>query len=84
MTSSLSNLADDLAKRIHKDKCIHCKSRLEYVNVKDDLLLFNSSGCDKNHDKEINKDLAKRSESTYRFSDKDINKSVSCCKMLPL
>ena len=55
MTSSLSNLVDNLAEGIHKIKCKHahdnrkcemcgikykdCECCLEYTNIKDDLIL---------------------------------------------
>ena len=56
MTSSLSNLVDNLAEGIHKIKCKHrhdnrkcemcgikykdCECCLEYTNIKDDLILY--------------------------------------------
>ena len=51
-----------------------CKSCFGHINVKDGLLLFNSSDCNKNYEKEFDEDLAKRFDSTYRFCDKDINR----------
>ena len=47
MASSLSSLADNLAEGLHNSKCNDCKSYLEYMNVKDGLLLFNCSDCNK-------------------------------------
>ena len=40
MSSSLSNLVDNLAEEVHCDKCIDCKPCLDYVSVKDDQLIL--------------------------------------------
>ena len=36
MSSSLSNLADNLSEALPIDECIDCKSCLDYMSVKDD------------------------------------------------
>ena len=41
-------LVDNLAEGLHKGKCRDCKSCLEYVNVKDSLLIFDCLNCNKN------------------------------------
>ena len=74
LLKDLLYLAGKLAERIHKGKCIYCKSYLEYVNVPDGLLLFNSLDCNKDYEIEFNKNLARKFENTYRFCDKEINK----------
>ena len=33
MSSSLSNLVDNLSEGLHNDKCIDCKSCLDYMSV---------------------------------------------------
>ena len=38
MESSLPSLGDNLSEGLHKDKCIDCKSCLEYMMLKDDQL----------------------------------------------
>ena len=40
MTSSLSNLGDNLAEELHKGECKDCQPCLEYVNVANSLLVF--------------------------------------------
>ena len=35
MSSSLSNLADNLSEGLHSDKCTDCKSYLDYMATKD-------------------------------------------------
>ena len=40
MSSSLSSLVDNLSERIHGDKCIDCKSCLDYMITKDDQLIL--------------------------------------------
>ena len=39
MSRSLSNLVDNLSEGLHCDKCIECKSCLDYMLVKDDKLI---------------------------------------------
>ena len=34
MSSSLSNLVDNLSEGLHSDKCIDCKSCVDYMSVK--------------------------------------------------
>ena len=41
--------------------------------VKDGLLLFNCSDCNKNYKKQFNEDLAKRFVNTNKFCDGDVN-----------
>ena len=53
MSSSLSSLADNLSEGFHSDKCIDCKSYLDYMSVKDDQwnctqLIFRCFECKKN------------------------------------
>ena len=72
MASSLSCLADNLTKGLYKVKCTDIKSNLKYIATKNNIAIFKCVDSNKNHEKGFNKDLAKRFESTYRFSDIDI------------
>ena len=74
MPNSLLNLVDNLAEGLQKGKCIDYKSFLQYVNVKNGLFLFKCIDCNKNYEKEFDKDLAKGLENTYRFCERDIDK----------
>ena len=76
MSSSLSNLVDNLSERLHNDKCIDCKSCLDYMSVKDDQLIFRCFECKKNYEKDFNKELIKTCKNIYEFCDKDINKLI--------
>ena len=40
MSSSLSNLVDNLSEGLHNDRCIDCKSCLDYMSIKDNQLTF--------------------------------------------
>ena len=40
MSTSLSNLINNLSDRVHNDKCTDCKSYLEYMTTKDEQLIF--------------------------------------------
>ena len=45
MTSSLSNLVDNLAEKIYKIKCKVCDCFLEYESVKDNLAKYKCLSC---------------------------------------
>ena len=57
MSSSLSNLADNLSEELHCDKCIDCKYYLDYMITKDDQLIFRCFECKRNYKKDFNKEL---------------------------
>ena len=40
MSTSLSNLTDNLSKELPSDNCIDCKSCLDYITLKDKKLIF--------------------------------------------
>ena len=56
MSTSLSSLVDNVSERVYSEKCTDCKSCLDYMSVKDDQLVFKYSKCNKNHNKDFNKD----------------------------
>ena len=92
MTSSLSNLNENIAEGIHKIKCKYrhdnkeykecgikykdCECYLEYVNVKDDLIVYKGFYCNRNYQKHFEEDLKKQFANTYEFSNIDINKFI--------
>ena len=55
MASSLSNLVDDLAERIHKTKCQDCDCFLEYESVKDNLIKYKCLFCIKDYSNKLDK-----------------------------
>ena len=40
LASSLSNLPKNLAERLHNNKCKDCKSYLEFIEIREKLLIF--------------------------------------------
>ena len=77
MSTLLSSFVDNLPGTVHSNKCIHCKSCLDYMSVKNYQLILKCSRCNKNHNKDFNKGLINRFASTYEFCDGDINKFIS-------
>ena len=55
--SSSSNLVYNLSEGRHSDKCIDCKSCLDYMTTKDEQLIFKWFECKKNYKKDFNKEL---------------------------
>ena len=49
MTTSLSNIVDNLAKGIHKIKCKDCDYFLEYESVKGNLIKYKCLSCNKDY-----------------------------------
>ena len=80
MSSSLSNFVDNLSKWLHSDKCIDCKSYLDYMTTKDEKLIFSCFECKNNYEKEFNKELIKRFAYIYEFCSGDINKFILLLK----
>ena len=76
MSTSLSNLVSNLSEGLHNDRCIDCKSCLDYMTTKDEQLIFNCFRCKKNYEKNFNKDLIKRFANTYEFCNADLNKFI--------
>ena len=76
MSSSLYSLVDNLSEGLHDDICTDCKSYLEYISTKDELLIPNCLKCSKNHEKHINEYLIKRFVNSYEFRDGDISKCL--------
>ena len=90
MSSSLSNLVDNLFEGPHSDKCTYCKSCLEYMMFRDDQrsctqwnciqLIFRCFECKKNYEKDFNNESIKRFANIYELDYKDINKFLLLLK----
>ena len=76
MSTSLSKLVDNLSEGLHNDRCIGCKSCLDYMTTKDENLIFRCFSCKNNYEKDFNKELIKRFANTYGFCNKDLNKFI--------
>ena len=51
MSISLSNLVSNLSEGLHNDRCIDCKSCLNYMTTKDEQLISRCFRCKKNYEK---------------------------------
>ena len=72
MSSSLSNLIDNLSEGLHSDKCIDFKFCLDYMATKDEeQLIFRCFDCKKNYKKDFNKELINGFSSTYKLCNED-------------
>ena len=76
MSTSLSNLVSNLSECLHNDRCIDCKSCLDYVTTKDEQLIFRCLSRKNNYEKNFNKDLIQRFANTYEFWNGDLNKFI--------
>ena len=76
-SSSLSKLVDNLSEGIHNNKCVDCKSNLDYVRIsKNEKLILECYNCKQRYKKKFNKDLIKKFKNTYEFCNNDLNKFV--------
>ena len=81
MSSSLSKLVDNLSEGIHNNKCVDCKSNLDYVRVtKNEKLLLKCFNCNNYYKKKFDKDLIKKLKNMYSFCNNDLNKFILLLK----
>ena len=76
MSTSLSNLVSNLSEGLHNDRCIDCKSCLDYMVTKDEQLIFRCFRRKKNYEKDFNKELIQRFANKYEFCNGDLNKFI--------
>ena len=72
MSMPLSKLIDNLSEGLHNNKCLNCKSCLDYIKTKNEKLIFKCLNCKQNYEKDFNKELIKRFASTYEFCNKTL------------
>ena len=75
MSTSLSKLVDNLSEGLHNNRCVDCKSCLDYMKTKDEKLIFRCFSCRKNYEKDFNKEFIKKFANTYSLNN-DLNKFV--------
>ena len=92
MTSSLSNLVNNLFEGIPRIKCTfehnnkkcetcgieykYCDCFLEYTNLKHNLIQYKCLCCNKNYQYKFDEKLRERFFNTYKFSNHDNNKFI--------
>ena len=80
MSTSLSNLVDNLSNKVLDDGiCDSCSSKLEYIKVRNsDRLIFECFDCKRRYSEKFSEKLKKKIitkfKNIYRFCNKDINK----------
>ena len=57
MSASLSDLVDNLSNGLHNNKCVDCKSGLDYMKAEDDILIFRCLKCKKNYKIDFGREL---------------------------
>ena len=76
MSKYLSKLADNLSEGLHNNKCLNCKSCLDYIKTKNEKLILKCFNCKTYYEKDFNKELIKRFASTYEFCNENLNKFI--------
>ena len=80
MASSLSNLVGNLTEEIHTTKCKDCDCFFEYERVKDILIKYECLSCNKDYSNKLDEELKKKLQTTFQFSNNDINKFILLLK----
>ena len=57
MSTSLSKLVDNLSEGLHNNRCVDCKSYLDYMITTYEKLIFRYFTCKKNYENYFNKEL---------------------------
>ena len=76
MSSSLSKLVDNLSEGLHNNKCVDCKSCLDYIKTENEKLILKCFNCKQYYEKVFNKELIKNLYSTYEFCNGNLNKFI--------
>ena len=76
MSTSLSELLDNLSEGLHNNRCVDCKSCLDYMKTKDEKLIFRCLSCKKNYEKDFNKELIEIFANMYEFCNGDLIKFI--------
>ena len=76
MTTSLSNLVDNLTEGISKLECKDCDCFLEYESLKENSIKYKCKSWKKDYSNIIDAELKKRFKKTFKFSNNDINKFI--------
>ena len=76
MSTSLSKLVDNLSEGLHNNKCLNCKSCLDYIKTKNKKLILKCFNYKTYYEKDFNKELIKRFANTYEFCNKNYNKFI--------
>ena len=66
MSSSLSNLVDNLSGRLHTNNCTDCQSYHDFMSIKNNQLIFRCFECKKNQKKD-SIDLIERVANIYMY-----------------
>ena len=76
MSTSLSKLVDNFSEELHNNKCLICKSCLDYMKTKNKKLVLKYFTCKQNYEKYFNKELIKRFANTYEFCNGNLNNFI--------
>ena len=75
MSTSSSSLVDSLSENLHSDKCKDCKSKLNYMSIKNNQLILQCLECIMSYRRDY-KELMRRFANTYEFCNGDTKKFI--------
>ena len=74
MSTSLSKPVDNLSEGLHNNRCVYCKSCLDYMKTKNEKLILRCFSCKMNYENDFNKELIKRFANICNICNGDLNK----------
>ena len=78
MSMPLSKLVDNLSEGLHNNKYFNCKSCLDYIETKNEKLIFKCFNCEENYEKDFNQELIKSLRVRMNFVIKTLI-NLFCC-----
>ena len=80
ISTSLSKLVDNLPEGLHNNKCLNCKSCLDYIKTKNKKLILKCFNYKTYYEKDFHKELIKIFANTYEFCNGNLNKFILLLK----
>ena len=76
MSTSLSNIVDNLTEGIYEIKCKDCDCFIKFKSVKNSLIKYKGLSCYNDHSNKTHEELKTRFKNTFKFSNNDMNRFV--------
>ena len=76
MSTSLSNLVDNITEGIYEIKCKDCDCFIKFKSVKNSLIKYKGLLCYNDYSNKAHEELKTRFKNTFKFSNNDMNRFV--------
>lgn len=76
ISSSISDLIDNLSDNFHKQKWLNCNYLVEYLKREGKSLICNCPGCSEYHTFKFDSKLKNKFANIFKFYDRDLNEFI--------